>query len=106
MMLVSNVALGNCKDFTEYQKDLQGPPEGYESCHGVASSEDQPSEFMVYNLRQCTFCVVVKLKISIPTFWVFFLSFALQYTQTFQKTFLSFQNINNLPLMTYNYYQS
>ncbi|VDI59027.1 poly [ADP-ribose] polymerase [Mytilus galloprovincialis] len=46
MMLVSNVALGNCKDFTEYQKDLQGPPEGYESCHGVASSEDQPSEFM------------------------------------------------------------
>ncbi|XP_063404518.1 protein mono-ADP-ribosyltransferase PARP4-like [Mytilus trossulus] len=45
MMLVSNVALGNCKDFTEYHKDLQGPPEGYDSCHGVASSEEQPSEF-------------------------------------------------------------
>ncbi|XP_071133573.1 uncharacterized protein [Mytilus edulis] len=57
MMLVSNVALGNCKDFTEYQKDLQGPPEGYESCHGVASSEDQPSEFkdnefVIYNTDQ------------------------------------------------------
>ncbi|XP_063404028.1 uncharacterized protein LOC134687563 isoform X2 [Mytilus trossulus] len=57
MMLVSNVALGNCKDFTEYHKDLQGPPEGYESCHGVASSEDQPSEFkddeyVIYNTNQ------------------------------------------------------
>ncbi|CAG2243592.1 PARP2_3_4 [Mytilus edulis] len=57
MMLVSNVALGNCKDFTQYQKDLQGPPEGYESCHGVASSEDQPSEFkddefVIYNTDQ------------------------------------------------------
>ncbi|VDH98080.1 poly [ADP-ribose] polymerase [Mytilus galloprovincialis] len=57
MMLVSNVALGNCKDFTEYHKDLQGPPEGYDSCHGVASSEDQPSEFqddeyVIYNTNQ------------------------------------------------------
>ncbi|XP_076077942.1 protein mono-ADP-ribosyltransferase PARP4-like isoform X2 [Mytilus galloprovincialis] len=57
MMLVSNVALGNCKDFTEYHKDLQGPPEGYDSCHGVASSEDQSSEFqddeyVIYNTNQ------------------------------------------------------
>ncbi|CAG2205447.1 PARP2_3_4 [Mytilus edulis] len=40
------------KYFTEYQKDLQGPPEGYESCHGVASSEDQPSEFKVVVLQE------------------------------------------------------
>ncbi|CAG2205451.1 PARP2_3_4 [Mytilus edulis] len=45
MMLVSNVALGNCKDFTEYHKDLQGPPEGYDSCHG-------DDEYVIYNTNQ------------------------------------------------------
>ena len=48
MMLVSNVALGNCKDFTNFQKDLQGPPEGYDSCHRVASVDENYSEFKVF----------------------------------------------------------
>ena len=48
MMLVSNVALGHCKDFTKFQKDLQGPPEGYDSCHGVASVDENYSEFKVF----------------------------------------------------------
>ena len=50
MMLVSNVALGNSKSFTEFQKDLQGPPEGYDSCHGIASSDEEKSEFKVLYL--------------------------------------------------------
>jgi hypothetical protein len=48
MMLVSNVALGNCKDYTNFQKDLQGPAEGYDSCHGVASVDENYSEFKVF----------------------------------------------------------
>lgn len=47
MMLVSNVALGKCKDYTEHHKDLQGPPEGFNSCHGVASIKTEPSQFKV-----------------------------------------------------------
>ncbi|XP_053398285.1 protein mono-ADP-ribosyltransferase PARP4-like [Mercenaria mercenaria] len=56
-MLVSEVALGNCK--TMYQKDLTltCAPEGYHSIHGVKTSEEFPSafkndEYVVYSPDQ------------------------------------------------------
>lgn len=46
-MLVSEVALGNCKDMFENDLTLTSAPEGFHSTHGVKASTDIPSAFKV-----------------------------------------------------------
>ena len=53
-MLVSKVALGKCKDYYSYQKELEGPPEGYQSTHGVRAEEGVASQFKVQYIFFCT----------------------------------------------------
>ncbi|KAL9969636.1 hypothetical protein ACROYT_G021872 [Oculina patagonica] len=57
LMLVNEVALGNVKEFRKFSMDLTSPPSGYDSCHGLMSTEDAPSdfkddEFAIYNGNQ------------------------------------------------------
>jgi poly [ADP-ribose] polymerase len=56
-MTVARVALGKMKDFTKITYGLNGPPDGYHSCHGVRNRPGKPSEFeddeyVVYSTRQ------------------------------------------------------
>ena len=70
LMLVNQVALGKVKvstkcnkqqqkmgflnlylvlkGFTNYQKDLTSPPDGYNSVRGIKSSDEEPSDFKVH----------------------------------------------------------
>ncbi|XP_078001506.1 protein mono-ADP-ribosyltransferase PARP4-like isoform X2 [Glandiceps talaboti] len=57
LMLVNEVALGQCLDVYKYNTEMTGPPNGYHSVHGVRKTEQQPSdfkddEFVVYNTNQ------------------------------------------------------
>ncbi|KAJ7391391.1 Protein mono-ADP-ribosyltransferase parp4 [Desmophyllum pertusum] len=45
LMLVNEVALGSIKEFRTFSMELTSPPRGYNSCHGLMSTEDEPSEF-------------------------------------------------------------
>ena len=47
LMLVNEVALGNCLDTTQKDLTLTCAPEGYQSVHGVKATFDQPSDFKV-----------------------------------------------------------
>lgn len=46
-MLISEVALGRCCDFTTTDTTLTQPPDGYDSTHGVGKKHDNSSEFEV-----------------------------------------------------------
>lgn len=35
------------KEFRKFSMDLSSPPSGYDSCHGLMSTEDEPSDFKV-----------------------------------------------------------
>eukprot|EP00794_Sanderia_malayensis_P009205 gene9205-10179_t len=55
--LVNQVALGKYKDYSQFDKSLSSPPEGYDSTHGICDSEGCPSqfkdeEFVVYDTAQ------------------------------------------------------
>ena len=52
MLVVCEVALGNCYDCTTVQPGLTAPPSGYHSCHGVKMTEDNETDFPVcsYNV--------------------------------------------------------
>ncbi|XP_061196330.1 uncharacterized protein LOC133204592 [Saccostrea echinata] len=57
MLIVCDVALGNCCDCTTLQPDLTAPPTGYHSCHGVKMTEENITDFMddefvIYNTSQ------------------------------------------------------
>lgn len=57
VMAIARVALGDMKPYTRITYGLQGPPEGYHSCHGVRARPGAPSEFaddeyVVYDPRQ------------------------------------------------------
>ena len=45
MMAIARVALGKSKEFKKITYNLDGPPSGYDSCHGVRSTKDAPSQF-------------------------------------------------------------
>ncbi|CAH3018315.1 unnamed protein product, partial [Porites evermanni] len=45
LMLVNEVALGNIKELTKFSVDLTSAPTGFDSCHGVQSTEGEPSDF-------------------------------------------------------------
>lgn len=56
-MLVCNVALGNVKDYTKITPDLEQPPKGYHSVHGVRRTPEIESDFLedewvIYNTSQ------------------------------------------------------
>lgn len=42
---IARVALGKIKDFTKITYGLEGPPPGYDSCHGVRNVKGAPSQF-------------------------------------------------------------
>lgn len=46
-MLINEVALGRCCDFTSTDTTLTQPPDGYDSTHGVGKKHDNSSEFEV-----------------------------------------------------------
>ena len=47
LMLINEVALGNCLDTTERDLTLTCAPQGYHSVHGVKATENQASDFKV-----------------------------------------------------------
>ena len=47
LMLVNQVALGKCCDFSTHQKHLKRAPAGYDSCHGVKAMANNGSDFEV-----------------------------------------------------------
>lgn len=51
-MTVAEVALGKVKDYTKITYGLKGPPEGYDSCHGVRGSQFADDEFVIYEHNQ------------------------------------------------------
>lgn len=57
LMAIARVALGRVKQYDRITYGLAGPPEGFESCHGVRHSRARPSqfaddEFVIYDPRQ------------------------------------------------------
>lgn len=57
LLLVCDVALGQCKDVRERDLTLTEAPEGYHSVHGVRSTPDAPSEFEVGALARPRSCL-------------------------------------------------
>ena len=57
LMLVNQVALGKCCDFSTHQKHLKRAPAGYDSCHGVKAMANNRSDFAVcfYSFFLCVF---------------------------------------------------
>ena len=47
LMLINEVALGNCFDTTEKDLTLTCAPEGYQSVHGVKATDTQLSDLKV-----------------------------------------------------------
>lgn len=47
LLLICEVALGECCDLTSIHRDLTAPPSGFHSCHGVKLTEDAPTDFVV-----------------------------------------------------------
>lgn len=57
LMAIARVALGTVKEYTKITYGLNGPPEGFDSCHGLRmtskrKSEFADDEFVVYDIRQ------------------------------------------------------
>jgi poly [ADP-ribose] polymerase len=57
LMTIARVALGKTKKFTKITYGIDGPPPGYDSCHGVRHTPRSPSqfeddEFVVYRPEQ------------------------------------------------------
>lgn len=57
LMSVARVALGKSKEFTKITYGLEGPPAGYDSCHGVrnkpgTASQFADDEYVVYRTQQ------------------------------------------------------
>lgn len=51
-MTVAEVALGKVKDYTKITYGLKGPPDGFDSCHGVRGSQFSDDEFVIYEHNQ------------------------------------------------------
>ncbi|HEV7302372.1 MAG TPA: WGR domain-containing protein [Tepidisphaeraceae bacterium] len=57
LMAVTRVALGKMKDYTKITYGLDGPPDGYHSCHGVRNngkngSQFADDEYVIYDPKQ------------------------------------------------------
>ena len=44
-MAIARVGLGKMKDFTKITYGIDGPPSGYDSCHGLRNKKGAPSQF-------------------------------------------------------------
>ncbi|KAK7486590.1 hypothetical protein BaRGS_00022115, partial [Batillaria attramentaria] len=69
MMVVSQVALGRCCDYTTTDTTLRQPPEGYDSVHGVGKTQDnssvfQDDEYVIYNVNQQRLRYLVEFTIN------------------------------------------
>lgn len=53
LLLVNEVALGRCYDYTAIDTTLTEPPEGYNSVHGVGKKNDNSSHFEVCQTWIC-----------------------------------------------------
>ncbi len=51
-MAVANVALGKIKKYSKITYGICSAPAGYDSCHGVAGTEFDDDEFVIYDQRQ------------------------------------------------------
>ncbi len=45
MMAIARVALGKTKEFRKITYGIDGPPAGYDSCHGIRATKKTPSQF-------------------------------------------------------------
>ncbi|KAL5457332.1 hypothetical protein EMCRGX_G034580 [Ephydatia muelleri] len=69
LMLVNEVALGECKDYWNEAKTLDKPPEGYNSVRGVKCTDEQHTsfkgdEYVVYNTHQQRIQYIVEFTLS------------------------------------------
>jgi predicted DNA-binding WGR domain protein len=67
-MALARVALGRMKDYYKITYGLAGPPDGYDSCHGVRNTSARRSEFaddeyVVYNIDQQKLEYLVEFKL-------------------------------------------
>lgn len=67
-MSIARVALGKMKDFTKITYGLDGPPAGFDSCHGVrnqkgAATQFEDDEYVVYRPVQQRLEYLVEFKI-------------------------------------------
>lgn len=61
---IYDVALGECKEYTDFDTSLTQPPFGYQSTHGQVSSGSKflDSEYVVYDVTQCCLRYVVEVR--------------------------------------------
>ncbi|EDV19935.1 uncharacterized protein TRIADDRAFT_32651, partial [Trichoplax adhaerens] len=69
MMLVCEVALGKSKIYRDQHLELTSPPSGYDSVHGIASSENDLSyftnnEYVIYNSKQQKLRYLIEFSLS------------------------------------------
>ncbi|XP_025097286.1 poly [ADP-ribose] polymerase 4-like [Pomacea canaliculata] len=69
LLLVNEVALGQCYDYTAIDTTLTKPPEGYNSVHGVGKKNDNSShfeddEYVVYSVNQQRLRYLVEFTIN------------------------------------------
>lgn len=67
-MAIARVGLGKMKEFTKITYGLEGPPAGYDSCHGVRNQKGAPSQFeddeyVIYRQNQQRIEYLVEFKI-------------------------------------------
>ncbi|XP_056145219.1 protein mono-ADP-ribosyltransferase PARP4 isoform X2 [Lampris incognitus] len=72
LLLVCDVALGQCRDFQKRDPSLSQAPEGYHSVHGVrrtqtTHSEFEDDEYVVYSPDQVTLKYVVQFNVEEDT---------------------------------------
>ena len=66
LVAVCDVALGNCKDYYDFDTTLSSAPDGYDSTHGARNSDSSPSKFIdseyaVYDTKQYRIRYIVEL---------------------------------------------
>lgn len=68
LVVICDVALGNCKDYYDFDTSLTMPPEGFDSTHGIKKSYEnkiyskfEDSEYVVYDQRQQRIRYIVEL---------------------------------------------
>lgn len=68
LVVICDVALGNCKDYYEFDFDLTKAPEGYDSVRGVKNNPDDKmeskfndTEYVVYDSKQQRIRYIVEL---------------------------------------------
>ena len=55
LIVICDVAVGECKEYHEFDTELTEAPEGFDSVHGVRSADSKfiDSEYVVFDTNQC-----------------------------------------------------